>query len=505
MRRLTYAALLMFILHPAFAQQPEMFFAEVDAFLKAYVHDGLFDYEKLHDQPGALERLSAEIGNFDLLKLSADERKAFYINAYNLLVIREIMRNYPVASPQDIPGFFNGKKLKIAGELLTLDDLENDKLRGKKADPRIHFALICAAMGCPRIGKFAYRPSNLDQQLNQQTSLTLNDAVFIRVDKKKKKVLISEIFKWYKKDFIREEENVLSYINRYRNETIDPNFKVGYYPYDWSLNTIKNVPQVADLEENVANIIVFTPSVLLKKEQIEIKNFNNIYTQTAIDSNGEKVNLDERQTFYTGIFQFTYGISKSSRVNVGFDVYLNSVKYKPINGGNNAPFSRTAVGSFGPRIKVNPIAKVPTFSVQSTLLFPGANNLESPRFLAHDRLTWWNQFFFDKTINQFQIFAEGDLIFRFRKDATFVRTPVSLFLSYFPSQKTTFYGFIQHSPRFDGAEGSLTRSAWFSQAGIGLKYQFTPRLNIELLATDFFTAKNDGLGKTYNIGFRFIN
>ncbi|MDN5217160.1 DUF547 domain-containing protein [Fulvivirgaceae bacterium BMA12] len=505
MSKLIYTALLMFTLHPIFAQQPEMFFAEVDVFLKAYIHDGLFDYEKLHNQPEALEKLSTEIGNFDLRKLSGDERKAFYINAYNLLAILEVIRNYPVASPQHVPGFFNGKKNKIAGELLTLDDLENNKLRGKKTDPRIHFALICVAMGCPKIGKFAYRPSNLDQQLSQQTSLTLNDSTFIRVDKKKKRVLISEIFKWYKKDFILDEENVLSYINRYRNERIDPNFKVGYYPYDWSLNIKKNVSQATDLVENSANIIVFTPSVLLNKGQVEIKSFNNIYTQTAIDSDGEKVNLDERQTFYTGIFQLTYGISNSSRFNVGFDIYLNSVKYKPINGGNNAPFDRTAIGSLGPRIKVNPIARIPTFSVQSTLLFPAANNLESPRFLAHDRLTWWNQFFFDKTIDQFQIFAEGDLIFRFRKDATFVRTPVSLFLSYFPSQKATFYGFIQHSPRFDGNEGGVTRTAWFSQAGIGLKYQFTPRLNIELLATDFFTAKNDGLGKTYNIGFRFIN
>ena len=262
-------------------------------------------------------------------------------------------------------------------------------------------------------------------------------------------------------------------------------------------------------DQQSTNIITYTPSVLLKKDQIEIKSFNNVYTQMSHDVDGETIALGERQTFYTGIFQFTYGISEDTRVNIGFDVFLNSVKYKPIGKGNSEPFGRTAIGSFGPRIKVSPFAGLPTFSVQSSLLFPAANNLESPRFLAHDRLTWWNQFFFDKTINRFQFFAEADLLFRFRKDATFLRTPVSLLISFFPSQKFTLYGLIQHSPRFDrtidGGRNRISRTGWFSQAGIGVKYQLMPLLNVELLATDFFSAKNDGLGKTYNIGFRFIN
>ncbi len=496
------------------AQQKEQFFKNVDNFLQQHVNDGLVDYGSISENSSQLQSIVAEIESFDVNTLNSIEEKAFYINAYNILVIQGIVTNYPISSPQQVGGFFDGKKYKVGNQQLTLNQIENDILRKRTKDARLHFVLVCGALGCPKIINRAYLPETLDQQLETRTKISLNDSYFIRVEEGNNSVLISEIFKWYKEDFVREYPNVLAYINNYRSEKIPSTFKSGFYNYDWTLNQKANPTgnQVSSNGEagdpSVSNIIAFTPSVLLKKGQWEIKNFNNVYSQTSFDNGGETQELDERQTFYTGIFQITYGSSKNARFNIGLDININHVSYQPINGANSESFTRTAIGSIGPRIKVSPLKNVPTFSVQSSLLIPVAKDLESPRFLAHDRVTWWTQFFYDKTINNFQIFVEADLLLRFRQEATFLRTPVSLFLSYFPSQKVTFYTTIQHSPRFEelpeGSDSRFARTAWFNQAGLGVKYQISPQLNIEALVTDFFGSRNDGLGKTYNIGFRFI-
>ncbi len=496
------------------AQQKEQFFEGVDKFLNQHVAEGLVEYKAIAANSAPLEAIVSTIENFDINTLNDLEEKAFYINAYNILVIKGIVDNYPTSSPQQVGGFFDSKKYKVGNQLLTLNQIENDILRKKTKDARLHFVLVCGALGCPKIINQAYVPETLENQLEERAKVSLNDNYFIRVDEAKETVLISEIFKWYKGDFVQNHKSVQSYINEYRTVKIPDNYKNGFYNYDWTLNAQKTATGVSDETSNVekgesvSNIIAFTPSVLLKKGQIEVKNFNNVYSQTSFDQEGETRELDERQTFYTGIFQITYGSSKNARFNIGLDININHVSYKPINGVDGESFTRTAIGSIGPRVKVSPFKKIPTFSVQSSLLFPVASDLESPRFLAHDRVTWWTQFFYDKTINNFQIFVEADLLLRFRKNETFLRTPVSLFLSYFPSQKVTFYTTIQHSPRFqelpEGSDSRFARTAWFNQAGLGVKYQISPQLNIEALVTDFFGSRNDGLGKTYNIGFRFI-
>lgn len=494
-------------------QQTKEYFDNVDRFLKKHVSNGLVDYDAIVKNEAELKTIVVSIANFEVNKLNPIERKAFFINAYNILVIDNVANNFPVQSPKNVAGFFDYKKHKIAGRQMTLNQIENQELREKTKDPRLHFVLVCAALGCPKIIEEAYRPLTLEAQLDKQTELSLNDTYFIRVKDNDKMVLLSEIFKWYEDDFLLEYKSVTDFLNHYRKNKISTNYKTGYYNYDWTLNVKKEVTSdhtdVTDADGNsISNIVAFTPSVLLKKGQIEIKNFNNIYTQTSFDLEGETQELDERQTFYTGIFQFSYGVSQTAKVNVGLDVYLNHVTYKPINGLSGESFNRTAIGAIGPRVKISPFNSLPTFSVQSSLLFPVANDLESPRFLAHDRLTWWTQFFYDKTFDNFQLFVEADVLFRFRKNETFLRTPVSLFLSYFPSQKITFYGTIQHSPKFqrlpEGSDTNFARTAWFNQAGVGVKYQISPQLNIEALVTDFFSSRNDGLGKTYNVGFRFI-
>ncbi len=213
------------------------FTKETDAFLQAHVNDGRVAYANLKKDPSVINKLYAQAGAMNLSGASAAEKKAFYINAYNLAVIHQVVENYPIKSPMDVPGFFDKKQQKVAGENMTLNQLEKEKLLKAYSDARVHFAVVCAAKGCPVIDNNAYTAQNLDAQLDARAKLALNSSYFIRVDSGKKSVDVSKIFEWYADDFKKGGKSVLAYINGFRQQDIPGNYKVGTYEYDWSLNS----------------------------------------------------------------------------------------------------------------------------------------------------------------------------------------------------------------------------------------------------------------------------
>ena len=215
------------------------FFSDVDSFLKKHVATGSVHYSSVKANMTQLQPLVKKIAEMNVSSMDANTKKAFYINAYNILVINQVVQNYPISSPMDVAGFFDSKKQKVAGEMLTLNDIENKKIRAVYKDSRIHFALVCAAKGCPKITNFAYTPDKLDMLLTQQTKAALNDKSFLRIDDTEKKIRISEIFKWYKDDFYNEEGSYVKYMNKYRNTPLPSGYKVVYYTYNWKLNEKK--------------------------------------------------------------------------------------------------------------------------------------------------------------------------------------------------------------------------------------------------------------------------
>ena len=222
---------------PVFAGAlPDTFFEQADSFFQTHVRDGLVDYGALAKNPAGLRSLLQTVGSADLKDAPAAGKKAFYINAYNLLVIGAVMDHYPLQSVKDVPGFFDERTFAVAGERLTLNELENRKLRKPFKDPLLHFVLVCAAKGCPALIPAAYRPDALDQQLTVQTRRAMNDPSFTQVNSAQKQVLVSEIFKWYGQDFPSSPQGVLSFINSYRTAKIPGDYQIKYYPYDWSLN-----------------------------------------------------------------------------------------------------------------------------------------------------------------------------------------------------------------------------------------------------------------------------
>lgn len=220
------------------AQSPAArFFQQAGNFFSKDVHHGLVDYAAIQKNPGELQEIIAALANFDLKTLDGDNaEKAFWINAYNLLVIHSVVTHYPINSPMELPGFFDRAKHRVAGDSLTLNDIENNKLRKTYGDARIHFALVCAAKGCPELINRAYIAEKLDDRLDRQTRAALSNTKHVRVNPRAKEVLISEIFKWYEADFTIAGKTVIAYINQYRSEKIPADFSIGYIPYDWTLN-----------------------------------------------------------------------------------------------------------------------------------------------------------------------------------------------------------------------------------------------------------------------------
>jgi hypothetical protein len=231
--------LLCFIIINAYvqAQNIDAFFEKSDVFFKKYVDKTKVDYQSIKNSPELLNEILDNASKIDLSKSEKLVVKAFWINAYNLTVIKAIVAKYPVKSALDVEGFFNKQTFTIAKQNITLDDVENKMLRAVYKDPYIHFALVCGANGCPPLISEAYLPDTIFQQMYDQVGLALNNPGFIKLNKSAKSVEISQIFEWYKEDFLLDNKSVIDFINIFREEKIDPSFKVGNYKYDWTLNS----------------------------------------------------------------------------------------------------------------------------------------------------------------------------------------------------------------------------------------------------------------------------
>ncbi|MFK7951852.1 MAG: DUF547 domain-containing protein [Ekhidna sp.] len=214
-------------------------FDRVNSFLVKEIVFGLVNYSDLKENTKELDGLITEIATHNLKDSTANYKAAFYINAYNLLVIKQIRDNYPINRPLDVKGFFKNKKFTVAREQLTLDEIEFKKLILQTKDPRIHFALGCGARSCPFLYDNAFTPDNIEEQLQFRAELIIDRPNYVLVDEKKKTVTLNKIFDWYSDQFIKAEGSLLKYINKYRFYAVPEDYKVTFQEYDWTLNDNK--------------------------------------------------------------------------------------------------------------------------------------------------------------------------------------------------------------------------------------------------------------------------
>lgn len=217
------------------AQNLNSFFNEADAFFKANVSNGRVAYDNIHKDPSQLKEVLKIAQGISISKDDANNYQAFWINAYNLLVIKGLIDEYPTKSPLDHAGFFDKTMHNIGGKNITLNDIEHKLLRGQFNDVRFHFVLVCGAVGCPPLINRAYLPNTLDAQLEAQTKKAINGD-FIRVNEKKNRVEVSQIMEWYKGDFKMDGMDEIDFINKFRDEKLEGKWKLSYFPYNWTIN-----------------------------------------------------------------------------------------------------------------------------------------------------------------------------------------------------------------------------------------------------------------------------
>jgi len=219
------------------------------ALLENWVSDDRVAYAGLKSAAQAplepyLETLSATCVP-DYVTWSREQRLAFWLNAYNAFTVKLIVDHHPISSIRKI-GFLPGAAFRrrfipmpeLKGGSISLDDIENDTLRADFREPRIHFALVCASVGCPPLRKEAYRGSDLDRQLDEQTRLFLNDTDKNRFDPETNTLYLSPIFKRFRADFEAVAGSVAAYVAGYLGDPriSKPGVKIKYTDYDWSLN-----------------------------------------------------------------------------------------------------------------------------------------------------------------------------------------------------------------------------------------------------------------------------
>ncbi len=214
--------------------------SKFDVLLKSNVNEtGLVNYNAFKDSKEFKEYLEA-VKSANIIDLSVEDKLAFYINAYNATVIKNVLDHLPIDSPMDVDGFFNKIKHTIAGQEITLDELEHKY--ALKIEPTLtHFGLVCAAISCPKLITKAYDGKTVFKQLEENAKVFFNDPAKNKLDRENKILYLAEIFKWFKEIFVKEygslKETAIYFINESDAKYLKENeVTIKYMKYNWKLN-----------------------------------------------------------------------------------------------------------------------------------------------------------------------------------------------------------------------------------------------------------------------------
>lgn len=221
--------------------------------LKKYLKNGFVDYENLKEDKRFNQYLEKLLLT-DPDELTRKEKLAFWINAYNAFTLQIVCKNYPIESITDLntggkiisyvfsKTVWDTEYLIINNKKYSLNDIEHNILR-KMNEPRIHFAIVCASISCPKLRNEAYVSGKIESQLNDQANLFINDTTKNSFDLKSRKAELSKIFDWFEEDFGNTDEKVLKFIADYLPKILkndinenSEKWEIDYKEYNWKLN-----------------------------------------------------------------------------------------------------------------------------------------------------------------------------------------------------------------------------------------------------------------------------
>jgi hypothetical protein len=205
------------------------------------------NYKGLKADKAALDRLRQQMAAVDVASLSRPEQLAYWINLYNISTVNVVAEKYPVESIRDIStdpvvrlNVFKKPNVKVKGGTMSLNDVENDKIRAGFKDPRIHFAINCAAESCPPIRSEPFVGARIDQQLDDQARKFLNGPKGVRVEQDA--LHVTKIMDWFKDDFEQWGGGTLPFLKKYLSPDkvkrigAAKKFEIEFDDYSWKLN-----------------------------------------------------------------------------------------------------------------------------------------------------------------------------------------------------------------------------------------------------------------------------
>lgn len=220
-------------------------------FLNSFAKDGLVDYSAVKKDSSVLDRYLTQVKSVSQAEYdvwSDNQKVSFWLNVYNALTVKTVVAHYPIQksllnsvlypanSIQQISNVWDNSLISIMGKALSLNFIEHKILRADFKEPRVHFALVCASIGCPSLRDESYVAAKLDKQLDDQTVVFFKDPIKNRFDSESNKLYLSPIFKWFKDDF-GGKQGILSFAAQYFpvKFSVD-SVRLRWLGYDWTLN-----------------------------------------------------------------------------------------------------------------------------------------------------------------------------------------------------------------------------------------------------------------------------
>ena len=239
------------VLREAYNEKPDgptFDHSALDEILKTHVDpDGWVDYEGLKREAAKLDAYIAALATAPFDELGRNQKLALLINSYNAFTLRLILDNYPIASIQDIPAAkrWDDVRWQVGPYRWSLNQIEQEQIRPKFREPRIHFALVCAAVGCPKLRNEAYAATRIEDQLEDQSRYVHGHDRWFRFEPDAGVVHLTRLYLWYGGDFRQVAGSVPKFAARYSPELqraleAGKAPKIEWLPYDWALNSREN-------------------------------------------------------------------------------------------------------------------------------------------------------------------------------------------------------------------------------------------------------------------------